>query len=105
MQRIGFIGLGLMGQHMARRLLDAGRPLMVWNRTTDKAKSLRAAGAAWADSPRALAQASDVVITMVTDSVASERVSCGPDGVLEGAHAGLLLLDMSRITPEMSRSI
>jgi 3-hydroxyisobutyrate dehydrogenase-like beta-hydroxyacid dehydrogenase len=105
MQRIGFIGLGLMGQHMARRLLDAGRPLMVWNRTTDKAKSLRAAGAAWADSPRALAQASDVVITMVTDSVASERVSCGPDGVVEGAHAGLILIDMSSITPEMSRSI
>ena len=105
MQRIGFVGIGLMGQHMARRLLDAGSPLTVWNRTTDKAKGLLAAGAAWADSPKALAQASDVVITMVTDSTASERVSCGPDGILEGAHAGLTLVDMSSITPDMSRSI
>jgi len=105
MQRIGFIGLGLMGQHMARRLLEAGRPLTVWNRSADKAKGLRAAGAAWAESPKALAQVSDVVITMVTDSAASEQVSCGPDGVLAGVHPGLTLIDMSSITPEMSRSI
>ncbi len=105
MQRIGFIGLGLMGQHMARRLLEAGHPLTVWNRSADKAKGLRAAGAAWAESPRALAHASDVVITMVTDSAASEHVSSGPDGVLAGAHPGLTLIDMSSITPEMSRSI
>lgn len=105
MQRIGFIGLGLMGQHMARRLLEAGHPLTVWNRSADKAKALRAAGAAWADSPRALAQASDVVITMVTDSAASEHVSCAPDGVLAGAHPGLTLIDMSSITPETSRTI
>ena len=105
MQRIGFIGLGLMGEHMARRLLEAGHPLMVWNRSADKATSLRAAGASWAESPRALAQVSDVVITMVTDSAASEHVSCAPDGVLAGAHAGLTLIDMSSITPETSRSI
>jgi 3-hydroxyisobutyrate dehydrogenase-like beta-hydroxyacid dehydrogenase len=105
MQRIGFIGLGLMGQHMARRLLDAGRPLTVWNRSADKAKSLMAAGAAWAESPKALAQVSDVVITMVTDSAACEQVSCGPDGVLAGVHPGLTLIDMSSITPETSRSI
>jgi 3-hydroxyisobutyrate dehydrogenase-like beta-hydroxyacid dehydrogenase len=105
MQRIGFIGLGLMGQHMARRLLEAGHPLTVWNRSADKAKGLRAAGAAWAESPKALAQVSDVVITMVTDSAASEQVSCGPDGVLPGARPGLTLIDMSSITPEMSRSI
>ncbi len=105
MQRIGFIGLGLMGQHMARRLLDAGHPLIVWNRTADKAADLRAAGAGWADSPQALARASDVVITMVTDSAASEEVSCGPRGVLAGARPGLTLIDMSSITPDMSRSI
>ena len=105
MQRIGFVGLGLMGQHMARRLLEAGHPLTVWNRSADKAKALRAAGAAWVDSPKALAQASDVVITMVTDSTASEHVSCAPDGVLAGAHPGLTLIDMSSITPETSRSI
>jgi 3-hydroxyisobutyrate dehydrogenase-like beta-hydroxyacid dehydrogenase len=105
MQRIGFIGLGLMGQHMARRLLEAGYRLTVWNRTADKAKTLCAAGATWADSPKVLAQASDVVISMVTDSAASEEVACGPDGVLEGARPGLVLIDMSSITPEMSRSV
>ncbi len=105
MRRIGFIGVGLMGRHMAGRLLQGGYPLTVWNRTKDKAKPLLEAGASWADSPKAVAQAADIVITMVTDSVASEQVVCGPDGVLEGAHPGLILIDMSSITPEMSRTI
>ena len=105
MQRIGFIGLGLMGQPMSRRLLEAGYPLTVWNRTTEKAKVLLAAGAAWAPSPKAVAQASDVVITMVTDSAASEGVICGAGGILEGARSGLNLVDMSSIAPEMSRAI
>jgi len=105
MQRIGFIGIGLMGQPLTRRLLEAGYPLTVWNRTTEKAKSLLAAGAKWGDSPKTLAQASDVVITMVTDSRASEEVSCGTNGVLEGTHPGLTLIDMGSIAPETSRSI
>jgi len=105
MQRIGFIGIGLMGQHMARHLLEGGHPLTVWNRTKDKAQALLSAGAVWADSPKTVAQSSKVVITMVTDSAASEAVSCGPDGILEGAHTGLILIDMSSIAPEMSRSI
>src|SRR3990172_4340448 len=105
MQRIGFIGLGLMGQPMSRRLLEAGHQLTVWNRTPEKAKALLAAGAAWRASPEAVAQASDVVITMVTDSAASEEVICGPGGVLEGTRPGLILIDMSSIAPEMSRSI
>ena len=105
MQRIGFIGLGLMGQPISRRLLTAGHPLAVWNRTAEKARSLLAAGAAWADSPAALAAASDVVITMVTDSAASEAVICGQGGVLDGAHPGLIVIDMSSIAPDVSRSI
>ena len=105
MQRIGFIGIGLMGQHMARRVLLGGYPLTIWNRTKDKARPLLEAGAAWADSPRAVAQVSDMVITMVTDSAASEQVATGPGGVLEGAHPGLVLIDMSSITPETSRAI
>ncbi len=105
MQRIGFIGLGLMGQQMARRVLLGGYPLTIWNRTKDKARPLIEAGAAWADSPRAVAQMSDMVITMVTDSAASEQVACGPGGILEGAHPGLVLVDMSSITPETSRAI
>ncbi len=105
MERIGFIGLGLMGQPMSRRLLEAGHPLTVWNRTAEKATALVAAGAAWSASPRAVAQSSDVVITMVTDSAASEEVICGGSGVLDGAHPGLILVDMSSIAPEISRSI
>ena len=105
MQRIGFIGIGLMGLPMARRLLETGYSLSVWNRTAEKAASLLAAGAKWASSPRALAQAADVVITMITDSSASEEVCCGANGVLEGGHPGLTLIDMSSIAPEMSRSI
>jgi len=105
MKKIGFIGLGLMGREMSRRLLDGGYSLTVWNRTKEKAEPLLKAGANWADSPKAVAQASEVVITMVTDSAAVEGVVCGRNGVLEGAHPGLILIDMSSIAPEMSRSI
>ncbi len=105
MLRIGFIGIGLMGSHMARHLLAEGHPLTVWNRTKEKADALVSAGAAWADSPKEVAASADVVITMVTDAKASEEVICGSTGVLEGAHEGLILIDMGSIAPEMSRSI
>ncbi len=105
MEKIGFIGIGLMGSQMARHLLDEGYPMVVWNRTTAKAAPLLEAGADWADSPREVAKASDVVITMVTDSSASEAVALGPSGIVEGAHPGLVLIDMSSITPDTSRSI
>src|SRR5512139_1641807 len=105
MQRVGFIGIGLMGSQMSRKILEAKYPLTVWNRKKEKAGALVSAGAQWADSPRAVAQASDVVITMVTDSAASEEVICGAGGVLEGAHPGLIVIDMSSIAPEMSRAI
>ena len=105
MQRVGFIGIGLMGSPMSRKILEAGYPLTVWNRKKEKGGALISAGAKWADSPKAVAQASDVVITMVTDSAASEEVICGKDGVLEGAHPGMVLIDMGSIAPEMSRSI
>jgi 3-hydroxyisobutyrate dehydrogenase-like beta-hydroxyacid dehydrogenase len=105
MQRMGFIGIGLMGSQMSRKILEAKYPLTVWNRKKEKAGALITAGAKWADSPKAVAQASDVVITMVTDSAASEEVICGKNGVLEGAHPGLVLIDMGSIAPEMSRSI
>jgi 3-hydroxyisobutyrate dehydrogenase-like beta-hydroxyacid dehydrogenase len=105
MKRIGFTGTGLMGLPMARRLLEGGYSLTVWNRTAEKAKPLLEAGAVWADSPKTAAQVSDVVITMVTDSEASEEVICGKSGVLQGAHPGLILIDMGSIAPEVSRSI
>jgi len=105
MQKVGFVGIGLMGQQMTRRLLMAGFPVKIWNRTKEKAKDILAAGAAWGDSPKACAQGADVVITMVTDSAASEEVICGQNGALEGAHPGLILIDMGSIAPEMSRAI
>ncbi len=105
MQRIGFVGIGLMGQQMSRRLLAAGFPVMVWNRTKARAADLLAAGAAWGESPRALAEASDVVIVMVTDSAASEAVIAGPQGVLAGTHPGLTLIDMGSVAPETSRAM
>ncbi|MBT8334614.1 MAG: NAD(P)-dependent oxidoreductase [Desulfobacterales bacterium] len=105
MKRIGFIGIGLMGRHMARHILEAGHPLTIWNRSEEKAQELLASGATWADSPKMVACSSDVVITMVTDSNASEQVSCGTDGVLEGTREGSILVDMGSIAPEMSRSI
>jgi 3-hydroxyisobutyrate dehydrogenase-like beta-hydroxyacid dehydrogenase len=105
MQRIGFVGIGLMGQQMSRRLLAAGFPVTVWNRTKARAADLLAAGAAWGESPHALAEASDVVIVMVTDSAASEAVIAGPQGVLAGAHPGLTLIDMGSVAPETSRAM
>jgi len=105
MQRIGFVGIGLMGQQMSRRLLAAGFPVVVWNRTKARAADLLAAGAAWGESPRAVTEASDVVIVMVTDSAASEAVIAGPEGVLAGAHPGLTLIDMGSVAPETSRAM
>ncbi|MGZ8229945.1 MAG: NAD(P)-dependent oxidoreductase [Burkholderiales bacterium] len=105
MKRIGFIGLGTMGQVMSRRLMAAGYRLTVWNRTQERAAPLIQAGAKWAATPKDVASASDVVFTMVTDSVASEAVVCGPDGVLDGAHTGLIVIDSSSIEPEASSSI
>lgn len=105
MERIGFIGLGLMGNPMTRRLLDGGYVVTVWNRTAEKAKPLLEAGARWAGSPKEVAANSDMVITMVADSHASEEVICGASGLLEGAHPGLVLIDMSSVDPDTARSI
>jgi 2-hydroxy-3-oxopropionate reductase len=105
MQRIGFIGMGLMGRPMSQVLLKAGYPLTVWNRTAEKADEVLSAGASWAESPAEVAMASDVVITMVTDSAASEMVICGPKGVLESARPELCLIDMGSIAPDISRAI
>lgn len=105
MQRVGFIGIGLMGRQIARRLLMAGYPLTIWNRTKERGREILDAGAAWAETPAACARAADVVITMVTDSSASEEVICGSGGVLEGSRPGMILIDMASIAPEISRSI
>jgi len=103
--RIGFIGLGVMGKPMAKRLLEAGYPLTVWNRTRSKMESLISAGAKGSDSPKEVAEKSDIVITMVTDSPDVEEVVLGPSGVIEGAREGLILIDMSTISPYVTKRI
>jgi 3-hydroxyisobutyrate dehydrogenase len=87
-ERIGVIGLGIMGKPMARNLLKAGFALTVWNRTAGKAEELRTQGADIAASPRDLAAASDIIITIVTNSPDVEQVVLGAGGVIEGAAAG-----------------
>jgi 3-hydroxyisobutyrate dehydrogenase-like beta-hydroxyacid dehydrogenase len=105
-ERIGFLGLGIMGSRMAARVAAAGFPLTVWTHTPGKA-------AAWASehdalalaTPSEVARASDIVVSMVVDGEQVASVLLGKDGVVEGAHAGLLCIDMSTISPLDSRHI
>ncbi len=105
MERVGFIGTGIMGAPMARNLLKAGFPVTVTNRTLERAQPLAGDGAAVAGSPREVAQRSDIVITMVVDSPDVEAVLFGDDGVASGAHDGLLAVDMSTISPQRTRAL
>lgn len=104
-EKIGFIGLGVMGKPMAMNLLNAGYKLTVWNRTRSKMDDLLAMGASGAESPKEVAEKSDVVITMVSDSSDVEEVVLGPQGVICGAHEGLVLIDMSTISPTVTQKI
>jgi len=104
-KRIGFIGLGLMGNGMSMNLLKAGFPVTVWNRTKSKMEPLIEAGAAMAGSPREVAEASEVVVTIVTDSSDVEEVLLGQDGVVHGAKPGTIIIDMSTISPSVTRKI
>jgi 3-hydroxyisobutyrate dehydrogenase-like beta-hydroxyacid dehydrogenase len=97
MERIGFAGLGRMGQAMAGRVLAAGFPLVVYNRTRLKAEDLLARGAAWAETPAQLAERSDIVLTILTDERAVEQVYAGEGGLLSADCAGKLLVEMSTI--------
>src|SRR5579875_1299102 len=105
MERIGFIGLGIMGKPMAANLLAAGFPLTVHNRSRAPMEELAARGAATADSPAALAATSDVVITMLPDSPDVEAVVLGEQGVLSSIRAGCLFIDCSTIAPASARRI
>ncbi len=104
-KRIGFIGLGLMGMPMAKNILKRGFPLSVYSRTADKTRELIALGAQSADSPRALGQDCDVVITMVTGPADVESVLLGENGVLSDPKKGLVVIDMSTIGPTAARTI
>nr|WP_281351539.1 NAD(P)-dependent oxidoreductase [Propylenella binzhouense] len=103
--KIGFIGFGDMGIRIVPRLLAAGYSVTGWNRTRAKAEGLIAAGLNWAESPRAVAESSDVVFTIVTDAAAVRAVALGPDGVMAGLRPGGIFVDMSTIAPEASLDI
>ncbi len=103
--RIGFIGLGIMGRSMALNLLKAGFQVAVYNRSKPPMDLLVSKGASASSSPKAVAERSDVVITMVTDSEAVRDVVLGKGGVIDGAREGLVLIDMSTISPSTARSV
>jgi len=102
---LGFIGLGAMGGRVTKRLLDAGYQVTGHNRTRSKAQWLLDAGMRWADTPREVAEASDVIFTMVTNTAALETVVRGPDGVLAGLGPGKVYVDMSTVSPAKSREL
>lgn len=104
-ERIGFIGLGIMGKPMALNLLRAGFALVVHSRSRSPVAEVVAAGAADGGSARAVAERSDVVITMLPDSPEVRQVVLGPGGVLEGARAGQVMVDMSTISPLVSAEV
>ena len=105
MKRIGFIGLGLMGSGMTMNILKAGFPLIVWNRTVAKTESLAKAGAKVAKSPKDVAEKSDIIISIVTDSKDVEEVLFGDNGVIHGIKPGMIVIDMSTISPIRTREM
>lgn len=105
MAQLGFIGLGKMGGRVARRLVDAGHTVTGYNRTREKAQWLLDAGMQWGESPRQVAERSDVIFSMVTNTAALQEI-CGSDnGILAGLQPGKVYIDMSTISVAVSRAI
>jgi 3-hydroxyisobutyrate dehydrogenase-like beta-hydroxyacid dehydrogenase len=102
---LGFVGLGAMGGTVAKRLLDAGHNVYGWNRTPEKAQWLVDQRMTLADSPRDVAERSEVVFAMVTDTKALNAVTRGPDGILAGLTPGKVLVDMTTGSPANSRAL
>ena len=104
-EQIGFVGLGIMGKPMARNLMNAGYELTVYDIVGEAVEELATEGAKAASSSSEVAAGTDKIITMLPDSADSERAILGPGGVLEGAKAGSVVIDMSSIAPSMSQKI
>jgi 2-hydroxy-3-oxopropionate reductase len=105
-EKVGFIGLGIMGWPMAKNLMEAGYELVLQNRTPEKAEELAKEGnATAAENPREVAEACDIVITMLPDSPDVEAVVAGEDGILGGIRHGALLVDMSTISPVVTEEL
>jgi 3-hydroxyisobutyrate dehydrogenase-like beta-hydroxyacid dehydrogenase len=105
MANLGFVGLGAMGGRVTKRLLEAGHTVTGYNRTKSKAQWLLDAGMCWGESPKAVAEAADILFTMVTDTAALHAVMHGPTGILAGLSAHKVLIDMSTVSPEASRHL
>jgi 3-hydroxyisobutyrate dehydrogenase-like beta-hydroxyacid dehydrogenase len=105
MAKVGFIGLGVMGSQMVNRLLSKGHTVIGYNRTRAKAEWLVKKGMQWADSPRAVANSSDYIFAMVTNAAAIQAIAEGPDGLLAGLTAGKIFIDMSTVSPAVSRAL
>ena len=105
MANLGFIGLGVMGSQMVNRLLSKGHAVIGYNRTRGKAQWLIEKGMKWADSPREVASAADVIFAMVTNAAALQSIADGPGGVLAGISKGKIFVDMSTVSPAQSRAL
>jgi 3-hydroxyisobutyrate dehydrogenase-like beta-hydroxyacid dehydrogenase len=105
MAKLGFVGLGVMGSRMVKRLLDAGHDVTGYNRTRAKAQWLLDAGMKWADTPRAAAEASDVVFSMIANNAALRAVTEGEDGIVAGLSAGKIYIEMSTVSPAAIREL
>ena len=105
MANIGYVGLGVMGGQMANRLLEKGHTVTGYNRTRSKAQWLLDKGMKWADSPSAVAAAADVTFSMLMNSQAVSQVAEGPNGLLEGLGPGKVWVDMSTVSPAVSRAM
>ena len=105
MANLGFVGLGIMGGRITRRLLNAGHRVTGYNRTASRGQWLVDAGMRWGETPRAVAEAADVVFSMVTDTEALHAVTDGPEGVLAGLGPDKIYVDMSTVSPAASRAL
>ena len=105
MAALGFVGLGAMGGRMAKRLLNAGHSVVGYNRTRARAESLVVAGMRPAESPRAVAEAADVVFSMVTDTAALKALALGADGIVAGLRPGATWVEMSTVSPAATRDL
>ena len=105
MAEVGYVGLGVMGSSIVRRLLAAGHAVTVWNRTREKAEPLLEEGARWAESPREVAAAGELVFTMVTNTEAVRAVTEGEDGILAGLRPDAIYVDMSTASPANTRAL
>jgi 3-hydroxyisobutyrate dehydrogenase-like beta-hydroxyacid dehydrogenase len=103
--KLGFVGLGAMGQLIVPRLMVAGHEVTGWNRSRDKAEALIAEGMRWADTPKAVAAASEIVFSTVTDAKAVREIALRQDGIVAGLKRGGIYIDMSTIAPDDSRAV